>query len=283
MIGALAKGSENGEEYRITANKCVVLATGGFSANTEMLKKYNESWDLPEQIMTTNRSSAQGDGIVMALGVGAKLEDMSNIMLMPLADPVTGVLSMVGPSNGLFVNKQGKRFVNESLSRAEITRAEMQQTDQLLYIISDANNSGITDGKTSANLSVEDLIQEGRLYRGDTLTELAEAIGVDPSALVDTVNSFNEMVATSVDPEFGRKLFPETVVIEKGPFYACPRTFASHVTMGGVAINENYQVLSEDGTAIKGLYAGGEVAATGGLGSSIREGYYIGKTISSIN
>ena len=114
----------------MNANNGVILATGGFSANNEMLEKYNEMWPSLAGIKTTNHPGATGDGLVMAEAVGANLIGLSNIQLLPMGDPVTGSLSgniEQGVENRIFVNKSGNRFVDEGARRDVMTKALFDQ------------------------------------------------------------------------------------------------------------------------------------------------------------
>lgn len=142
--------SSDGTEYRVTATKGVILSTGGFSANGEMLVKYNTRWEnLSPDIITTNKH-----GINMAVKIGAQVANMDDIMIHPLADATNGSIdTMVGMgASGPFINKEGLRFVNETLSREDISNATFNQTDGMLYVISDSRNSGIIDGVTETGL-----------------------------------------------------------------------------------------------------------------------------------
>ena len=273
VVGAVGKGTD-GTTYNFTANKGVILATGGFGANVEMRQKYNTIWaDLGENIPTTNSPAITGDGIVMAQAVGAGLVGMEKIQLLAIADPETGALDAhVGDATSICVNKEGKRYVNETERRDVLAAAALNQTDGIFYIISSTQNSDLDEnGYNSYGLQIDDLVAAGEVYRADTLEELAEQIGMDPAVLVDSVKKFNEAVTSGYDPEFGRTVFNTHALIEDfGPYYACPRSPAVHHTMGGVCVDVDTHVLREDGSKIDGLYAAGEV--TGGLHGSNRLG-----------
>lgn len=260
--------SSDGTEYRVTATKGVILSTGGFSANGEMLVRYNTRWEnLSPDIITTNKPGAAGDGINMALKIGAQVANMDDIMIHPLADATNGSIdTMVGMgSSGPFINKEGLRFVDETLSREDISNATFNQTDGMLYVISDSRNSGIIDGVTETGLLEEDLIKSKQLFRADTLEELSKQIGVSTETLVNTIENYNKAVYANDDAEFNRKSFPENADIIQGPFYASPQVPAAHITAGGLAIDTSYRVLDNNSSPIEGLYAAGEVT-NGSLG-----------------
>lgn len=280
VTGIIAESKD--KEYHITATDGVVLCTGGFAANIDMVLEYNEIWDnLSPDIKTTNCAGATGDGIVMAMEVGAATENMGDIMLFPNADPFSATTENIVGNDGdaMYVNKEGVRFVDETMDRYTISGALLEQTDQILYIISDEANSRITDGKTFNGFDVEAMIEEGSLYRADTLEELAEQLGMDPEVLVESVNTYNSYADAHNDPEFGRISFSATSKIDEGPFYACPRTVATHITGGGLVYNENYQVLNTEYEPIEGLYSGGEVNAYMSGISSFGDGMYIGRIL----
>lgn len=255
----------------IHANNGVILATGGFSANQEMLEKYNETWPSLEGIKTTNHPGATGDGLVMAEEVGASLIGLSNIQLLPMGDPVTGSLSgniEQGVENRIFVNIDGNRFVDEGQRRDVMTKALFEQEETKMWVVLDAKNYPTPETTNNFNETIESLIEQGRAFKGDTLEELAEQIGVDPANLIKAVEEFNAAVDSGKADAFGRTLFDKK--IDTPPYYAGARVPTVHHTMGGVEINEFTQVIDATGNIIPGLYAAGEV--TGGIHGSNRLG-----------
>ncbi|XAW88195.1 FAD-binding protein [Vibrio sp. CDRSL-10 TSBA] len=232
--GIIATGV-NGQKITVHA-KAVVLASGGFGANTKMLQQYNTYWsNIADDIKTTNSYAMTGDGIVLGQSVGAGLTGMGFTQMMPVADPITGELFsglQVPPENFVIVNKQGQRFVNEFAGRDVLTKAALAEGG-LFYLIADDEIK-----KTAANTSQEKIdrqVAEGTLFRADTLEELALKVGMEPSLLVDTVNKYNSYVEAGFDPEFHKDTF--SLKVEKAPFYATPRQPAVHHTMGGLKID----------------------------------------------
>lgn len=264
VIGVTAC-STDGTTYEVTARKGVLLATGGYAANKQMLVEYNTMWDgLTEDIITTNTKGATGDGIKMAQEIGAATDMMDVQMMFPMADIKTGSTeAIVGASaSSLMINKNGVRFTNETGTRWDISADMFEQPDHLAYIISDSVNSQIVDGKTQGGVDVEKMLKNGELYTADTLEELAEKIGVQPDVLVKTVSEYNEMTETHVDEAFGRTTFEPNSEIKTGPFYAYPCTPGSHITIGGVVLNyDTIQVVNTEGNDIPYLFAAGEVVA----------------------
>ncbi len=269
VVGVKAETPEG--NLIVRARNGVVLATGGFSANVEMREEYNKIWPSLKNLKTTNHPGATGDGIAMAKAVGANLIDMEQIQLLPMGDPETGSLSgniEQAVENRIFVNKQGKRFVDEGARRDVMTQALFEQEDAFMWVILDSKNYPTGDVKNNFNETIDELVAAGRAYKADTLEDLAKQIGVDPDNLVEAVNKFNEAVETGGPDEFGRTLFQWK--IDTPPFYAGARVPTVHHTMGGVEINEKAQVLDVNGNVIPGLYAAGEV--TGGIHGSNRLG-----------
>lgn len=262
---------KNGGKVTLHANKGVILAAGGFGANVEMREQYNKSWPSLKNALTTNHTGATGDGIVMAQEINASLVGMEHIQLLPMGDPKTGSLSgniEQGVQNRIFVNKEGNRFVDEGARRDVMTKGLMDQTDAFMWVIVDKHSYPTGDTKNNFNETIDDLVAAGRAYKGDTLEELAEQIGVDPANLTNAVDTFNKAVEGTIKDEFGRTLFADK--IDTAPYYAGARVPTVHHTMGGVEINENAQVLDANGNVIKGLYAAGEV--TGGIHGTNRLG-----------
>ncbi len=253
---------DDGTTYRVRASKGVVLATGGFSGNEEMMREYNTMWKFDDQagIPTTNAYGHTGDGHRMAKEAGAALELMDQEMLFPFADRKNySTETIVGDTgNCLLVNENGVRFVDESRSRFEIAGALMDQPNDNCFVISDVNNCKIVDGVTQFKVNEQFLIDHGQLYRADSLDELAEQMGVDAATLKATVEAYNKAATTTNDPEFGRTTFTESSPITDAPFYASPRTWAAHITIGGVVIDDQWRALNEQGEPIDGLYVIGE-------------------------
>lgn len=268
-VCGLVGRAKDGHEVIVHTRGGVVLASGGFGANTKMVQKYNTYWkEIADDIATSNSPAITGDGIKLGVSVGADLVGMGFTQMMPVSDPKTGALFtgiQCPPANYVMVNQQGKRFVDEYAGRDVLSKAAFDNGG-LFYLIAD---DAIKD--TAYNTSDEQLdaqVAAGTLFRADTLEDLAKQINVDPQTLVDTVAKYNQYVDQGQDPEFGKEVFDLKVV--KPPFYATPRRPAIHHTMGGLKIDTEAHVLDKNGHTIKGLYAAGEVA--GGIHAGNRLG-----------
>jgi fumarate reductase flavoprotein subunit len=275
------KGEDkNNNTYTFTAENGIVLATGGFAGNVEMRVEYcqSEKWpDLGKNVGTTGVVSDTGDGILMAKAIGANLVDMDQIQLLHMCNPTNGTTDDnsakdKGVSSIIFVNQEGNRFVAEDERRDTICLAVLQQTDAKFYAIEswDGNGDATLDELVTNNgVSYTDEIAKGNMFYGETLEDLAAAIGADPANLVAAVENYNASVdAGASSDEFGRKTFVEK--LENGPFLAVPRKPSAHHTMGGVEINNDTQVIDTNGEVINGLFAAGEV--TGGIHGGNRLG-----------
>lgn len=267
VTGVLAKTPNN----QVTVHaKAVIVASGGFGANKEML--YQNDNEVDEYVLSTNSPGATGDGIVMAQALGADVVDMDQIQLYPVCDVETGRLLYVGDTRlvggALLVNKEGKRFVEELDTRRAISIAIKEQTDHVGYLVWDEKSSETTGTIHSYPQEAESLFERGLLVKADTLEELAAHFGVDEAALKETVENFNQNSKNQEDPEFNLRMLGWT--IEEAPFYMLKTGPAVHHTMGGLKINTNAEVINTAGENIPGLYAAGEV--TGGIHGSNRLG-----------
>lgn len=265
--GAIATG-RNGQTITVHA-KAVVLASGGFGANTKMLQKYNTYWtEIDDDIKTSNSPAITGDGIILGQSVGADLVGMGFTQMMPVSDPNTGALFsglQVPPANFVMVNQQGKRFVDEYGSRDKLAQAAIDNGG-LFYLIADDHIKATAYNTSQEKIDAQ--VVTGTLFRDDSLEGLAKQIGLDPQVFVQTITNYNSYVDAGYDPEFDKGAFD--LKVEKAPFYATPRKPAVHHTMGGLKIDTQAHVLNEKDQAISGLYAAGEVA--GGLHAGNRLG-----------
>lgn len=270
---------KSGNEFTLSANKGVVLATGGFSANSKMVSQYNTSgkWNDLSKVPTTNRvGSSQGDGINLALEVGASLTDMEQIQLLYLGNCQDGGLTkyptrvLSGTDQEIFVNVNGERFVREDGRRDEICLAVLAQPEQKFYFIesADGDYKDVSTAISADGFTFKYLEEKGFIVIGDTLSDLAGKLGMDPAVLQATVDKFNACVEAGADEEFGRALF--STKLENGPWVATPRQACVHHTMGGVTIDPECHVLDANGNIIPGLVAAGEV--TGGIHGGNRLG-----------
>lgn len=258
----------DGTDFTVYGDQGVVLATGGFAANEEMRQEYDPS--LSDDLGTTNAPSIEGDGIKMGEEVGTNLIGMDKIQSLPLGQPgkggLEGWVGGLGVEYYYQINTDGVRFMAEDGRRDEMTQALLEQEDGLSYVIAGSNPES-DSGETIWGDNIDQLIEDGVVYRADTIEDLAEQIEVPVDNFVETHEAFNQYVDQGHDPDFGRELFGTTI---EPPFYASPRTPTVHHTMGGIQISLDGHALDVNGNIIPGLYAAGEV--TGGIHGANRLG-----------
>ena len=257
-VGIEATG-KNGQTVTVNA-KAVILATGGFGANLDMVVQYKP--DL-KGFMTTNAAGAQGQGIDMAVAIGAGTVDMDQIQIHPTVEANTAALITEGlrGDGAILVNAEGNRFTDEVGTRDVVSAAEIAQTGSYSWLV-------IDQAMVNASSVIQGYITKGYTVTGSTYAELADAMGVDADAFTATMEKWNACVEAGKDEEFGRTSFANP--LNTAPYYAIKVTAGIHHTMGGLTINSDTQVLAGDGTVIDGLYAAGEV--TGGVHGANRLG-----------
>ncbi len=258
VVGAKAIG-KNGSELTIKAT-AVVLATGGFGANLEMVVAYKPEL---KGFMTTNAPGLQGTGIKMAQEVGAAVVDMNEIQIHPTVQFDTSALITEGlrGDGAILINSNGERFVDEVGTRDVVSAAEIAQPGSFSYLIVDG-------AMAEASSVIEGYIKSGLTIGGGDLVDLAAKLDIDPDKLNDTISTWNESVKNKEDKLFDRTSFANP--LEKAPYYAVKVTAGIHHTMGGLVIDDSTRVLSESGEIIPGLFACGEV--TGGIHGGNRLG-----------
>ena len=257
-VGVKATGA-SGETVTVNA-KAVVLATGGFGANLDMVVKYKPEL---KGFMTTNAPGIQGQGIEMAQAIGAATVDMDQIQIHPTVEANTAALITEGlrGDGAILINEEGKRFIDEVGTRDVVSAAEIAQTGSYSWLVVD-------QAMVDASSVIQGYIKKGYTVTGETYEELGKAMGVDAAAFAETMEKWNGYVEAKNDPDFGRTSFANP--LNTAPYYAVKVTAGVHHTMGGLKINANTEVLNEKGEVIPGLFAAGEV--TGGVHGANRLG-----------
>ena len=257
-VGIKATGAA-GETITINA-KAVVLASGGFGANMDMVVEYKPEL---KGFMTTNAPGILGQGIKMAQAIGADTVDMDQIQIHPTVqyDSASLITEGLRGDGAILVNTEGKRFIDEVSTRDVVSAAEIAQPGSYSWLIIDQK-------MVDESSVIQGYIKKGYTFEGKTCEELAEQIGVDGAALAETINTWNGYVEAKNDPDFGRTSF--TQALDTAPYYAIKVTAGVHHTMGGLKIDTNTEVLNENGEIIPGLFAAGEV--TGGVHGANRLG-----------
>ena len=258
VIGVEAKG-KNGNKVTVNA-KAVILATGGFGANLDMVVQYKP--DLAG-FMTTNAAGIQGQGILMATEIGAATVDMEQIQIHPTVQADTASLITEGlrGDGAILVNANGERFIDEVGTRDVVSAAEIAQPDSFSWLVVDQK-------MVDASSVIQGYIKRGLMLQGDSYEALAKELGIPADAFAATMEKWNGYVAEKNDPDFGRTSFANP--LDTAPFYAVKVTAGIHHTMGGLKIDSQTHVLNTEGQIIPGLFAAGEV--TGGVHGGNRLG-----------
>ena len=238
----------------VTVNaKSVILATGGYAKNEEMLDKYEDF--LPNNLYGTVPETCVGDGLVMATAIGAKNFDAPGLQLVYVSyDCYCGI----NEESGLIVSEDGLRVVNEYSYQSHVATALADAKSTCGYYI--------VAKKDGYAVEPYAMIQWGvtmeHVPHAATIGELADLIGVDKAALEATVARYNELCAKGVDEDFGKPA-EYMIPVEGDEYYAFRMTPGTSVTFGGLEIDVNARVLDTNNQPIPGLYAAGEVAFTG--------------------
>ncbi len=271
------KALYDGEEEVTVNAKATVIATGGFGANVEYRQSVNDGvWKevvLDDSIGCTNiKPCAQGEGLALAEGAGAELIGLSDIQLHPCGTPGTGLMEDIRTSgrNRIFVNTDGKRFVNEGAERDKLCKAIFAQPDGTYWVVVNTLRYPDPDEPDANGATINNMLALQHIVQGETVEELAGAMGVNAANLQASIDAYNAVVGGAED-EFGF-VADNTADAEMvdGPWYACRKVPTVHHTMGGIRVNVESEACNADGQPIPGLYAAGEV--TGGIHGSNRLG-----------
>ena len=265
-------------EQEVTVNcGAVVIATGGFGGNVEYRQKVNTGvWKevvLDDSIGCTNiKPCAQGEGMVLAENAGAELICLSDIQLHPCGTPGTGLMEDIRTSgrNRIFVNTDGKRFVNEGAERDVLCKNIFAQPDGTYWIVVNTLRYPDPDEPDANGATINNMLALGHIVAGDTVEALAGEMGVDAANLQASIDAYNAVVEGGTD-EFGFVADNTAdAAMTEGPWYACRKVPTVHHTMGGIRVNVESEACNADGEPIPGLYAAGE--CTGGIHGENRLG-----------
>ncbi|MCI9047608.1 MAG: FAD-binding protein [Hungatella sp.] len=242
------------EKYNIMAD-AVILATGGFSYNKDLLAKYAPGYEV---LNTSNQMGATGDFVPVFEKYGFKMEHMDTIRVIPTILIPSRDLTNSG-AGSVYVNGDGQRFVNERLGGLEMGNAILDQ--DMTWMVVDTK-------KVEDNANVRKQVKGGKFIEAATWEELADLMGVNKENFVKTIEAYNKNAEDGAEDEFGHT--PERALLPEGPYYASKIESAVHMTKGGVSANEHAQILREDGSVVDGLYGAGEVTwQSGGYSQSV--------------
>lgn len=292
-VAGVKAEDKHGNEIIIKAKK-TILASGGFGNNLDMLND-----DIANAVFYGVASST-GDGHKMAEAIGAKLVLMDYAKMYPQgismegtnagrADP-TSCLTTTNNTGAIYVNKEGKRVVDENLDFVSIKKATIPQTEQMIYLVMDqtafdmwselVNDYPSPAGRVTYEEQEEWFSKEGGkpIFTRGTLEEAAELAGIDAAVLAETVSNWNGMVTSGEDKEFGREELFELDTDSK--FYIVEQRLRFATTLGGVDVNTDLEVKSSSDVIIPNLYAAGEVVG-GANGIEAMPGCMLGWSVNS--
>ncbi|MBF9016016.1 MULTISPECIES: flavocytochrome c [unclassified Oceanispirochaeta] len=250
--------SEDGN-YHITA-KAVIVATGGFGASQEKVVRFKPEL---KGFGTTNHPGATGDAFDLVRPLNVALVDIEQIQTHPTVVPVKNkmITEAVRGNGAILVNRDAVRFISELQTRDVVSAAELEQTGKTAFLFFD-------QGVRESLSAIEKYAKAGYLTEAASIAELAGKMELNAAALEATVNQYNSYVDGGSDPDFDRSDLPRK--LETGPYYMVEVGPAVHHTMGGLKIDTETRVYTEDGEWVSGLFAAGEV--TGGVHGANRLG-----------
>lgn len=245
-----------GESETWEARKAVILCSGGFGANKELIAQYAPRY---KDLNSDNELGSIGEVLLLAQKIGAGLTGMDRISCLPRPP---GNLHSQGYlhldlSRFLYINGNGKRFVSEDALRPQITQAFFEQGNRNIFEIAD--DATVNGYQMDIQRDLWRGIENGTVFRGKTLEDLAEKIAVPASSLAETVSRYNHYVEQKEDLEFGKSQVNLSHKLEIAPFWAVRVEMMVHETLGGLIVDPLCRVLTEDGLPIKGLYAAGSI------------------------
>lgn len=304
-IRGVVVDGEGGAQETVRARRGVVLASGGFEWNPQLVQRF-----LGRPMIAPGSPPANtGDGLAMSMAVGAGLGNMSEAwwdpMIQPTGDsyddaplfrPTSSLRALPG---GIIVNAGGRRFVNEAMNYNDMAKA-MANFDPVAYTYPNQPCWLVFDERFRRSYSVATCTPDAPtptwMATAPTITELAKAVGIDPGGLEDQVRDYNVHAAHGQDPDFHRgesiydtyrgdaKVTPHRNLrpLEDGPYYAVPLLLGCLGTKGGPLTGPSGEVLDVWGEPIPGLYACGNVAASAfgtgypGAGATLAAGMTFG-------
>uniref|UniRef100_UPI00402A7D62 flavocytochrome c n=1 Tax=Turicimonas muris TaxID=1796652 RepID=UPI00402A7D62 len=252
------KAEMNGQEYTFNAKGGVVLATGGFGANAQMVKKYNPKID--ERFKTTDAPGSTGEALYMAEKAGAQLVNMGYIQTYPICDPISGVIELIADARfdgALMLNQDAKRFVEELDRRDVLSHAILKQPGGYCWVLWNDNIGKISNTVKTHTNEYEAFTKQGIMKTCEDLKCIADFTKMPYDQLVKTIDRVNTMTGKGNDKDFNHR--SGLMDMSQGKYYVIKAVPSTHHTMGGIRINEKAQALTADGKVIPGLWAAGEV------------------------
>lgn len=252
------KATMDGKSYTFNAKGGVVLATGGFGANAQMVKKYNPKID--ERYKTTDAPGTTGEALYMAQKAGAELVNMGYIQTYPICDPISGVIELIADARfdgAIMLNQKGDRFVEELQRRDVLSNAILNQPGSYCWVLWNDKIGNISKTVQAHPNEYEAFTKQGIMATCDDLKCIADFTKMPIAELEKTVKRVSDMAGKGNDKDFNHR--SGLVDMTQGKYYVIKAVPSTHHTMGGVRINTKAQAMTADGKVIPGLWAAGEV------------------------
>jgi len=265
VTGVVAQNNE-GDYIHFAANRGVILCTGDYGYNREMVAKYCPQMQLPCIV-----STSMGEGHQMAMWIGAVMENAPHA-------PLSHIMHQMGTDGFLQVNKYGKRFYNEDSDTESMANQTYEQGGMWVVFDDsweeDVPHMGVGFHKIfkvtdTVRNEIQKMVSDGRLLKADTIEGLAVKMKVPVEAFKATITRYNELARLKKDLDFGKR--PDRLTaVDKPPFYAgwTAKPAMSLVVLGGLLVNERLQAVDKDGAVIPGLYLAGNT-----VGRRFKSGY----------
>lgn len=271
ICGAICTGKD-GSEITIDAKK-VIVCTGGFSGNPEMIKQYYPSFK-PDEVPAGGGMRHPGDGVQMALAAGADIE--GNFAMEIAAPKIQGYAPLnllLGKPYNVWLNRFGRRFADEGIvyNFAMAANACMRQPKSQVWVVFSQGlmEKVLADGRDMIELihipldaeehlaeTIEEAIRDGIMCRAQTPAELAEFIGCDPAEVTNSLAEYDAFCAGGRDALFAKK--PRSLIaLGGGPYYAIKAGADMLITHGGIRVNEKFQALNGEHLPLGNLYIAG--------------------------
>jgi succinate dehydrogenase/fumarate reductase flavoprotein subunit len=269
----------------INSKTALVVTTGGYAANAAfyntVMQPYenNPIYHFPKKLLSSANKFSQGDGIKAITEVGGKfynaekhMSTLGGIELEPGSGRASFWDAWARVSNSqdrlpreIYVNENGERFMNEyDLSVDERERIVLQQPLQRFYVVFDEH--ALQSGpcivvQWNADKFKEETKKGNCCWQADTIEALAKKIDLPQNKFCNTIENYNQSVKNNCDDLFGRSVLSAPFL--QPPYYALLVYAYSLISFGGIKVNENLQVVCEDGSIIKNLFAAGEILGAG--------------------
>jgi flavocytochrome c len=293
-IAVVARELRDGAETQLFA-PAVIIATGGFESD---MQRVRANWlpgvAQPERLLAGASRFARGAGLELGRAMGGNIArlDHQTIFVTGFPDPrdpdgERGLLAM--NEAAVFINREGKRFVNEAASRKVLESTVLSSADQTYWMVFDAAGRKRLQVRgapwlTRDTLAAEIIDNAEIVAQADSIAALAEEIGLPGEQLIATVERFNQLAADGLDEDFGRfgadspRRIPKPLV--ESPFFALQSYPMTRKSMGGLQIDDQARMLDANGEVLPGLYSAGEVTGVAGInGSYGGSGTFLGPSI----